>query len=84
MAGPLSGLSLAKIIHDRWPRMRIVLATGYSDVAAEAAKEFTVLRKPYQVEDLDWAFSQPAAAPATNVVDLQETRSGRMGEHRGG
>jgi PAS domain S-box-containing protein len=82
MAGGTNGLALARIVRERWPPMRIVLATGYSDAAVEAAKEFTVLRKPYQVEDLDWAFTQPNS-PALNVVDLRNTRRGRKGEDRG-
>jgi PAS domain S-box-containing protein len=82
MAGGTNGLALARIVRERWPPMRIVLATGYSDAAVEAAKEFTVLRKPYQVEDLDWAFTQPNL-PAPNVVDLRNTRRGRKGEDRG-
>src|SRR6185295_8836520 len=53
MAGAMNGVELARSVERRWPHIQIVLATGYREAAAEAGKDFTVLRKPYQVEDLD-------------------------------
>jgi len=52
MAGPLDGLGLARAIRERHPDLPIILATGYSNAAKEAAAEFAVLRKPYQLADL--------------------------------
>jgi CheY-like chemotaxis protein len=80
MSGAMNGLGLARAVRQGWPDVRVVLATGYSEAAAEAAKEFTVLRKPYQVEDLDWAFALPLPPGKTvrpNVVDLQGSRRDR-------
>jgi PAS domain S-box-containing protein len=82
MAGPMNGLGLARLVRERWPHVRVVLATGYSEAAAEAAKDFIVLRKPYKVEDLDWAFAQPVPARA-NIVAFQDTRHGRQADDRG-
>ena len=81
MAGAMNGLDLARTIRERWPHMRTVLATGYSEAANEATKEFTVLRKPYQVEDLDWAFTlpRPSDNAAPNVLDFQGERERRDG-----
>jgi CheY-like chemotaxis protein len=72
MAGAMNGLDLAREVRGQRPALRIVLATGYSDAAAQAAREFTVLRKPYKVEDLDWAFAMPRQG---NVVALRERGS---------
>jgi PAS domain S-box-containing protein len=89
MAGSMNGVDLARLIRKQHPALRVVLASGYSDAAAKAAEEFTVLRKPYQVEDLDWAVALPmhAAVPEPpgqrNVVDFRDTKRGRTpdGEH---
>ena len=51
MAGPLDGLGLARAIRERHPDLPVVLATGYSNAAKEAASEFAVLRKPYQLAE---------------------------------
>jgi CheY-like chemotaxis protein len=48
MAGGMNGLDLAREVRRQRPDLRIVLATGYSDAAAQAAREFTVLRRPYK------------------------------------
>jgi PAS domain S-box-containing protein len=74
MAGAMNGLDLARTVRQRWPHMRVVLATGYSNAAADATKEFTVLRKPFQIEDLDWAFALPRQSDkpaAANVLDFR-------------
>jgi PAS domain S-box-containing protein len=44
MAGTMNGLDLAREVRRQRPSLRIVLATGYSEAAAQAAREFTVLR----------------------------------------
>ncbi len=74
MAGAMNGLDLAREVRRGHPDLRIVLATGYSDAAGQAAREFTVLRKPYKVEDLDWAFALPGPG---NVVALQPAKRER-------
>jgi len=72
----MNGLELARAVRDRWPRMQMVLATGYSDAAAEARKEFTVLRKPYSIEDLDRALALPL--PSDNVLSFRDgTKRGK-------
>jgi PAS domain S-box-containing protein len=74
MAGSMNGLELARVIREQRPELRVVLATGYSDAAVPAAQEFTVLRKPYAMADLDWAFTSQGTG---NVVDLEGTKRGR-------
>src|SRR5262249_39436852 len=49
MAGAMNGLGLAQRIRLDHPGLPVLLATGYGSAAEEAAREFLVLRKPYQV-----------------------------------
>ena len=49
----MNGLDLARRIAERWPELRVVLTSGYSDVLArESDYGFELLRKPYSVERL--------------------------------
>jgi CheY-like chemotaxis protein len=52
MPGDMNGLTLGRAIKLKYPQMPVLLASGYSSAAQEAAREFFVLRKPYQSEDL--------------------------------
>ena len=75
MAGPMNGLDLARSIRRQWPDLPVVVVTGYSDAAEDAAKEFTVLRKPYRLEELGRAIAAvrrtSAAGNSANVVHLR-------------
>ena len=80
MAGPMNGLDLARAVRKKHPDLLIVLATGYSDAAGQAAAEFTVLRKPYSVADLDRAIAGARgrqSARQRKVVDFQNTKRER-------
>ena len=80
MAGPMNGLDLARAVRKKHPDLLIVLATGYSDAAVQAATEFTVLRKPYNVADLDQAIFEARkrqAAGERKIVDFQNTKRER-------
>ncbi len=49
----ISGVELARIVRERWPAIRIVLTSGYSHVlATDAGHGFTLLHKPYSVQEL--------------------------------
>jgi PAS domain S-box-containing protein len=58
MPGKLDGLSLARTIKQKRPRLPILLASGYSEAAQNARAEFPILRKPYQIHELNEALSQ--------------------------
>ena len=80
MAGPMNGLDLARAVRNKHPDLLVVLATGYSEAAGQAAAEFTVLRKPYNVADLDQAIADARrrqAARQRKVVDFQNTKRER-------
>ena len=80
MAGPMNGLGLARAVRKKHPDLLVVLATGYSDAAGQAAAEFTVLRKPYNIADLDQAIvdtRRRQAARQHKVVDFQNPKRER-------
>jgi len=59
MPGNLSGIDLARIIEERFPSIRVVLATGYTEVRA-AIPGVRLLAKPYNVNEAVKVLSQAA------------------------
>ena len=51
LPGQIDGLALARTVSDHYPRIPVVLTTGYTKVF-ETDPEFPVLRKPYQISAL--------------------------------
>jgi CheY-like chemotaxis protein len=76
MAGTMDGMGLARAIRDGHPTLPIVLVTGYSRAATQAASEFTLLRKPYQLAEMSRALARAMAETrepkSTNVVRLRD------------
>ena len=76
MPGTMDGLALARALRERHPGLPVLIVTGYSQAAAEAAPEFTVMRKPFQLAELSRAAARMIAEskqPAvTNVVRLRK------------
>lgn len=53
MPGEMDGLALARAIRRIWPELPVLLVSGYSDAAGEAAREgFPLLLKPVPAETL--------------------------------
>ena len=56
MPGNIDGLALATIVRERWPRLAVLLTTGFADVVNDAGDcktvDFGVLRKPYRRADI--------------------------------
>jgi PAS domain S-box-containing protein len=49
----ISGIDLAREIRAKWPRLPVVLTSGYSETLAEqTSREFELLQKPYAAEPL--------------------------------
>jgi CheY-like chemotaxis protein len=78
MAGRMDGVALARAIRERRPQLPVLLVTGYSQAAADASKEFTVIRKPFQLADLSrraaGMIAEARQPPTTNVVRLRNAR----------
>ncbi|MBV8736214.1 MAG: response regulator [Alphaproteobacteria bacterium] len=54
MPGGANGVDLARIVRNRYPKLPILLSTGYSAAAREASKEgLAILSKPYRVAALE-------------------------------
>jgi two-component system NtrC family sensor kinase len=70
MPGDRNGLDLARqVLANYHGRIPVLLTTGYSDVAQEAANEgFPILRKPYSAVDLREALAKAVRAARLKVV----------------
>jgi PAS domain S-box-containing protein len=55
MPGDMDGLTLARVIRERFPCLPVMLATGYSSAAERAGAEFPIIRKPYDYNTLGLA-----------------------------
>jgi DNA-binding NtrC family response regulator len=53
MPGAMNGLALAREISTRFPKMPVVLTSGYSDAIQTVRSQFAILRKPFQAADLE-------------------------------
>jgi signal transduction histidine kinase/CheY-like chemotaxis protein len=63
MPGEMDGMTLALTIRDLWPRLPVILVSGYSPRAADAlARGFAVLNKPYSLPELEQRLQALAAA----------------------
>jgi CheY-like chemotaxis protein len=62
MPGDMDGLTLSRTIRDLYPRLPVLLATGYSSAAERVGAEFPILRKPYDYGTLAKAVKTALAA----------------------
>ncbi len=53
MPGGMNGIALAQEIGNHYPRIPVLLTSGYSDVVQSAASQFAILRKPFQLAALE-------------------------------
>ena len=58
MPGKLDGLGLAHRLREMRPDLPVLLATGYSEAAADARGDFPILRKPYEIHELSDAIAK--------------------------
>jgi PAS domain S-box-containing protein len=58
MPGKMDGLGLARRLKEIRPNLPVLLATGYSDAAANARGEFSIIRKPYEIHQLSQAIAK--------------------------
>jgi signal transduction histidine kinase/ActR/RegA family two-component response regulator len=59
----IDGVELGKLVRQRWPELKIVLTSGYShDLAEDVRHGFTLLHKPYSVEELSRVLRVPRRA----------------------
>jgi CheY-like chemotaxis protein len=74
MPGEMNGLGLARTVRQQHPALPVVLVTGYHQLAEQAGREFTLMRKPFDLSDLSRATSRAMTAARhdgqSNVVTL--------------
>ncbi|MBR0968154.1 PAS domain S-box protein [Bradyrhizobium diazoefficiens] len=58
MPGKMDGLGLARHLRRIRPGLPILLATGYSEAAADVRGDFQILRKPYEIQELSEAIAK--------------------------
>jgi PAS domain S-box-containing protein len=58
MPGKMDGLAFARRVRKMRPDLPILLATGYSDAAANVRGDFPILRKPYEIHQLSQAIAK--------------------------
>jgi signal transduction histidine kinase/CheY-like chemotaxis protein len=59
MTGQIGGIELARMVRERYPALRVVLASGYTEQQA-SLPGVRVLAKPYAIEEVVEALLQPA------------------------
>ena len=63
MPGGMNGVELARTIRAKYPRLPILLTTGYSASAQDAVRQnFIVVQKPYEIETLKKSLEEARAA----------------------
>jgi DNA-binding NtrC family response regulator len=79
MPGRMDGTALANAIRARKPNLPILLMTGYSPAAAHAGTAFPIMRKPFQLSDLNRMvtalIAEAKQPPDSNVVRLYDARN---------
>jgi PAS domain S-box-containing protein len=65
MPGGIGGAELASLVRQKYPKLPILLTSGYSNAVDVAEKKFPLLRKPYQVG----ALAQAVAAAWARVEE---------------
>jgi CheY-like chemotaxis protein len=72
MPGGMNGLELARRVHQHFPWLPILLATGYARPTAEAHQAgFEIIAKPYNAASLLDAITRSRAAAATETGTAQ-------------
>ncbi len=65
MPNGMNGIHLAQELTERDPTIRVLLTTGYSDVAAAAETRFPILRKPFELSALERAVREAISGVGT-------------------
>jgi PAS domain S-box-containing protein len=58
MPNGMNGIHLAQEVSEHFPAIRVLLTTGYSDVAAAGETRFPILRKPFELPELEQAIHE--------------------------
>jgi CheY-like chemotaxis protein len=62
MPNGMNGIHLAQEVSERYPKLRVLLTTGYSEVTAAGESRFAILRKPFALSELERAIRDAMAS----------------------
>jgi PAS domain S-box-containing protein len=68
MPNSMNGIHLAQELSVRYPKLRVLLTTGYSEVAAAAETRFAILRKPFELSALERAVRDAIAGTSNPAL----------------
>ena len=54
----MTGMQLVETIREKWPQLRVVIATGYAELPANSLASFIRLAKPFGQNDLARAITE--------------------------
>jgi two-component system NtrC family sensor kinase len=78
MPGGMNGVDLARVVRERYPRLPVLLCTGYSGSAQDAVRQgFVVLQKPYNIATLRKCLQDAVAKSAAPGDSLRPEPVGR-------
>lgn len=75
MPGDMNGIDLARLIRQQYPHLPVLLTSGYSQAAHAAETTFPILRKPFELSELDRAV-RAAIDQVAGTVDRRAATSG--------
>ena len=64
MPDGMNGIHLAQLVKEHHPGIRVLLTTGYSDVSAAGETRFPILRKPFELLELEKAVREAMTGKA--------------------
>jgi CheY-like chemotaxis protein len=64
----MTGMQLVEIIREKWPQLRVVIATGYAEVPVDSRASFTKLAKPFGQNDLARAINDAPIVGVHNAM----------------
>jgi CheY-like chemotaxis protein len=79
MGGPMNGFDLARAIRDKHPALPVILRPVPLKAAAQASTMFPVLRKPFGIEDINWALAGGGSGRRTQGCGFREHKAQSVG-----
>jgi len=77
MPNGMNGIHLAQEVSERYPKLRVLLTTGYSEVTAAGETRFAILRKPFALSELEQAVRNVMAGESA-PLEQDDIRSKQM------
>jgi signal transduction histidine kinase/CheY-like chemotaxis protein len=68
MPNGMNSIHLAQEVSERYPKLRFLLTTDYSEVTAAAETRFAVLRKPFELSELERAVREALAGTSNPAL----------------